>query len=303
MAQNNHEIAMRVSKIGIIANVGLSLFKFIAGFVGHSSAMISDAIHSASDVFATFIAMLGVSMGEKGCDKEHPYGHEKIECVAGLLLSGTLFATGIGVGYAGIKKIVGGSWNTIAVPGLLPLIAAVVSIVSKEWLFRYTRRGAKRINSPALMASAWHHRSDAFSSIGSLAGILGARLGYPVADPIASLVICFFIVKVSVDIFRDAISKLDDHSMDSKRLGEVKHIIEAQKGVVHLDNLKTRLAGNKAYVDVEIAVDPDLTVIEGHNIAENVHHAIENAFPEVKHCMVHVNPAWYEKNMPEIVSS
>jgi len=290
---------MRVSKVGIIVNIVLSLFKFTAGFLGHSAAMVSDAIHSASDVFATFIAMIGVNMGEKGSDREHPYGHEKLECVAGLILSGTLFITGIGVGYSGIRKIIGGNWDELAVPGLLPLVAAIVSIVSKEWMFWYTKRGAKKIDSPALMASAWHHRSDALSSIGSLAGILGARLGYPVADPIASLIICFFIAKVAIDIFKDAVSKLDDHSMDTKSLGEVKHIIESQKGVVHLDNLKTRLAGNKAYVDVEIAVNPTLTVIEGHNIAENVHHAIENAFPEVKHCMVHVNPAMYEKKMQD----
>ncbi|MCH3906898.1 MAG: cation diffusion facilitator family transporter [Sphaerochaeta sp.] len=299
MAQNTHQIAVRVSNVGIFTNIGLSLFKFIAGFAGHSSAMISDAIHSASDVFASCIALVGVSMGEKNSDKEHPYGHEKLECVAGILLSGTLFATGIGVGYAGIRTVVRGTWDQLPIPGVLPLIAAVVSIGTKEWMFWYTRSGAKRINSPALMASAWHHRSDALSSIGSLAGVVGARLGYPVADPIASLVICGFIIKVSVDIFRDAVSKLDDHSMDPQSLGEVKHLIEQQKGVVHLDNLKTRLAGNKAYVDVEIAVNPTLTVIEGHNIAENVHHAIENAFPQVKHCMVHVNPALYELNVQE----
>jgi len=290
MEENRHKLAMKVSTVGIVVNVVLALFKAIAGILGHSAAMLSDAIHSASDVFATFIVMIGVSMGEKGSDHDHPYGHEKLECVAGILLSCILFATGIGIGYSGIRKIISRDWSSIAIPSMLPLIAAITSIVVKEWMYWYTRAAAKKCNSTALMANAWHHRSDALSSIGSLAGIVGARLGFPVADPIASIIICFFIIKAAYDIFKDAVDKMDDHAMDEKSYGEIKRCIEEQHGVEHLDNLKTRLAGNKAYVDVEIAVNPTLSVIEGHNIAESVHHAIEHEFPLVKHCMVHVNP-------------
>ena len=170
------------------------------------------------------------------------------------------------------------------------LIAAVVSIVVKEWMFWYTRGAAKKINSGALMADAWHHRSDALSSIGAFVGIFGARLGYPILDPIASIVICFMIAKASIDIFRDAIDKMVDHSCDAKTEEFMKREILKVPGVRRVDLLKTRLFGSKMYVDIEIAADGNISLCDAHDIAENVHHTIENKFKDVKHCMVHVNP-------------
>ena len=194
-----HKVAMKVSGVSIAVNLLLSLFKLLAGILAHSGAMISDAIHSASDVGSTFVVIVGVNLSSKKSDKEHQYGHERMECVSSIILSGLLLATGIGIGMNGIENIIKStSGASIAIPGTLALIAAVVSIVVKEWMFWYTRSAAKKINSGALMADAWHHRSDAMSSVGAFIGILGARLGFPILDPIASVAICVLIVKASV---------------------------------------------------------------------------------------------------------
>ena len=254
--------------------------------------MISDAIHSASDVGSTFIVIIGVRLSAKKSDKEHQYGHERMECVSSIVLAGMLLVTGLGIGITGVRDIVKStSGGTIAIPGTLALIAAVVSIVTKEWMFWYTRGAAKKINSGALMADAWHHRSDAMSSVGAFIGILGARLGFPILDPIASVAICVLIVKASVDIFRDAISKMTDKSCDQETVNEMHDCIMNIQGVEGIDLMKPRSFGSKYYVDIEIKADGDKKLWEAHAIAENVHHAIEQQFPLVKHCMVHVNPA------------
>lgn len=294
MTDNSEKIAMRVSRNSIYGNLLISIAKFLAGVIGHSSAMISDAIHSASDVFSTIVVMIGVKIGGKESDKKHQYGHERLESVASLILALTLAVTGCGIGYGGLKTIIAGSEGaSIQVPTALPLVAAILSIVAKEGMYWYTMRAAVQINSGALKADAWHHRSDALSSVGSLVGIGGAMLGYPILDPIASVIICVFILKAAFDIFRDAIGKMTDEACDDRMVEAVKALVVRQQGVLALDDIKTRMFGNKAYVDIEIAVDGNLLLKEAHNIAEKVHDEVEHNFPEVKHCMVHVNP--YEK--------
>ena len=285
------QTAMKVSGISILVNLLLSIFKLIAGIAAHSGAMISDAIHSASDVGSTFIVIIGVRLSAKKSDKEHQYGHERMECVSSIVLAGMLLVTGLGIGITGVRDIVKStSGGTIAIPGTLALIAAVVSIVTKEWMFWYTRGAAKKINSGALMADAWHHRSDAMSSVGAFIGILGARLGFPILDPLASVAICVLIVKASVDIFRDAIDKMVDHSCDEATEESMREVIMGVKGVKGIDLLQTRLFGSKMYVDIEISADGTIPLNEAHDVAENVHHTIEKNFKDVKHCMVHVNP-------------
>ena len=294
MTDNSEKIAMRVSRNSIYGNLLISIAKFLAGVIGHSSAMISDAIHSASDVFSTIVVMIGVKIGGKESDKNHQYGHERLESVASLILALTLAVTGCGIGYGGLKTIIAGSEGaSIQVPTALPLAAAILSIVAKEGMYWYTMRAAVQINSGAWKADAWHHRSDALSSVGSLVGIGGAMLGYPILDPIASVIICVFILKAAFDIFRDAIGKMTDEACDDRMVEAVKALVVRQQGVLALDDIKTRMFGNKAYVDIEIAVDGNLLLKEAHNIAEKVHDEVEHNFPEVKHCMVHVNP--YEK--------
>ena len=283
-------VAMKVSAVSIAVNIALSLIKLFAGLFAKSGAMISDAVHSASDVFSTLVVIIGVKLAGKQPDKEHPYGHERMECVASVILAVVLAATGFGIGMSGIEKIITPEEYDLAVPGALALAAAVVSVVVKELMFHYTKRAAKQINSGALMADAWHHRSDALSSVGSFAGILGARMGAPVLDPLASVIICVFIEKAAVEIFRDAVDKMIDKACDEEQVSQMREVILSTDGVLGIDELKTRLFGSKIYVEVEISMDAAKTLVEAHDTAEAVHDAIESAFPEVKHCMVHVNP-------------
>lgn len=284
-------IANKVSFITIIGNVVLSVIKLLAGIVAHSGAMISDAVHSASDVFSTFVVIIGIKLASKEPDKEHPYGHERLECVAAIILAVVLLITGLGIGMDALNNIIKGNYNALQIPGTLALVAAIVSIVSKEGMYWYTRHYAKKIDSGALMADAWHHRSDAFSSIGALIGIGGAMLGFPVMDSIASLVIFVFIAKASTDIFKDAMDKMVDHSCDEETEKQIYDCIMKNENVKGIDLLQTRIFGNKIYVDVEIQADPSYTLQEAHDIAEVVHDGIEQDFPKVKHIMVHVNPA------------
>ena len=290
-SQIQQKIAMRVSGVSITVNLVLSLFKLLAGILAHSGAMLSDAVHSASDVISTIVVIIGVKLSGKKSDAEHQYGHERLECVSAIILAGLLFATGVGIGMSGIKSILAGSkGQKIMEPGLLALIAAVVSIVTKEWMFWYTRAAAKKISSGALMADAWHHRSDALSSVGSFVGILGARLGCPIMDPVASVVICIFILKAAIDIFKDAIDRMVDHSCDEETEDKMRQAVLEVPGVKGVDVLQTRLCGSKIYVDLEISADGQQSLNDAHAIAERVHHMIENTFQDVKHCMVHVNP-------------
>ena len=285
------KVANKVSFITIVQNVLLSVFKLFAGIFAHSNAMISDAVHSASDVFSTIIVIIGVRLASKESDKEHPYGHERLECVAAIVLSIVLLYTGIKIGSQAVKDIIGGNYQSLQKPGVLALVAAVVSIVTKEIMYWYTRHYAKKIDSSALMADAWHHRSDAFSSIGALVGIAGARMGFPVMDSIASLVIFVFIIKAAYDIFKDAMDKMVDHSCDEETENQIRDCVRKNKYVEGIDLLQTRIFGNKIYVDMEIALDGSMSLREAHKIAESVHDSIEQNFPKVKHIMVHVNPS------------
>ena len=290
MEKNQEQIAMRVSYISILGNVLLSVFKLMAGIFAHSGAMITDAVHSASDVFSTFVVMIGIKISARASDKEHPYGHERMECVAAIVLATILCITGLGIGKNAIAKLQDGNDAGMVIPGILALVAAIVSIVVKEAMFWYTRGAARKIDSGALMADAWHHRSDALSSVGALVGILFARNGYPMMDAVASLIICVFIVKASYDIFKDAVDKMVDKACDEETERELRKFVEAQPGVLGVDLLQTRVFGNKIYVDLEICADENSTLKESHQVAEQIHDKLEIQFPKVKHIMIHVNP-------------
>ena len=282
--------ANRVSAVSIFVNVFLSVIKLAAGILAHSAALVSDAVHSLSDVFSTVAVIAGVNISARKADAGHQYGHERIESIFSVLLSVLLFATGISIGIAGVRSVISGSYREAVIPGMAALVAALLSIAVKEWMYHYTIRAAKRIRSTALKADAWHHRSDALSSIGSFAGVLLARLGFPIFDPVASVIICVFVIKAAYDIFREATDELVDKSADEEVCERLKETIMAQDGVMGIDSLKTRIFGAKLYVDVEIGCNGEWTLYRAHSVAENVHDSIENNFPEVKHCMVHVNP-------------
>ena len=288
---NNTQAALRVSGVSIAVNLLLSAGKLAAGLIGRSGAMVSDAVHSASDVFSTIIVMIGVGLSGRAADSDHPYGHERLECVAAIVLAAALLATGLGIGYTGVMQLISGDANGGNVPGVLALVAAVVSIAVKEGMFWYTRAEAKKLGSTALMADAWHHRSDALSSVGALIGIAGARMGAPMLDPLASVVICAFILKAAVDIFRDAVDKMVDHSCDAETEAAIRACVEAHPEVRWIDLLRTREFGSRVYVELEIALDAALPLENAHAIAEAVHDDVERSFEKVKHVMIHVNPA------------
>ncbi len=286
------DLAYKVSIITIIINILLCIFKLITGLISKSQIMISDAIHSASDVASTFIVIIGIFVSRKESDREHPYGHEKYESIAGFVLSLMLAAVGYNLLKTSVLEIV--HQNYTATTSSLALFAAIISILVKEGMYQYTIKAAKKINSTALKADAWHHRSDALSSVGAVLGIAGSLLGYHFLEPITVIVISYFIFKSAWDILKDAISKLIDTSADDNTLNKITKLIEEEEDILHIDSLKTRLFGSKIYVDLEIAVDENLSLKSSHEIAEKIHLKIEKYITNCKHCMVHVNP--YQKN-------
>jgi len=291
MQKSNEQMAMKAASLTILTDVILTAFKLFAGIVGNSTAMVADAMHSFSDMYTTIIVIIGVKLSNRKADKEHPYGHERFECVAAILLSVVLVFTGAGIGWAGLQQILTSNYTEATMPGLIALIAAVATIIIKGLMYLYKRRVAKKINSSALLADAWHHLSDSLSSIGSFLGILGARLGFPILDPLAALVICLFILKVAFDVFRDAVGKMTDRACDEETEAKMRAVIFSNTAVIDIDVLRTRVFGERIYVEVEISADGTKTLYESHAIAQEVHDTIEANFPKVKHCVVHVNPA------------
>ena len=282
--------AVRVSNVSIIGNVILSLLKLFAGVVANSAAMVSDAIHSASDVFSSIVVIIGVKLSAKDSDEEHPYGHERMESVAAVVLSVVLAITGLFIGHAAIEKLTSGVYEELKMPGVLTAMAAIISIVCKEAMYWYTRHYAKMFDSGAFMADAWHHRSDALSSIGSLFGIVGARMGYKWLDPLASLVICIFILKAALDIFMDAMKKMVDHSCSKEVSDAITECAKKHPDALGIAGIQTREFGNKIYVDLEVFADGNISLKRSNEIAEQIHDSIESEFSKVKHIAVAMKP-------------
>lgn len=285
--EDTKKIIYKVSINTLIINFLLTATKLIAGIIGNSMALISDAIHSASDVLSTFVVMLGAKLSSRKPDKKHPYGYEKVESIVSLILSLMLFGTAITIGVYGCKSIFN---SDIAIPSQITAWAALLSIIVKEWMYRYTKRAANKINSTSLYADAWHHRSDALSSIGSLVGVVGAICGLPILDPIASFVICLIIIKVAYDILKTSITQILDAAAPEEIEQQIKEIILNYKGIKGIDMLKTRLFGSKIYVDIEVKVDKGLSFEEVHELTHKLHDEIENSNASIKHCMIHANP-------------
>lgn len=287
---NRNKIIYKVSAITIILNVVLTFLKILCGFIGNSFAMISDGIHSASDVLTTIAVMVGAKFSGKKPDSKHQYGHERIECLVSILLSFMLFCTAIYIGYCGVNIIFNLSNSNIIIPSSINIFAALISIILKEYMYRYTKKIADRINSTSLMADAWHHRSDAISSIGSLIGVTGAIFGFKILDPLMSILICLLIIKVSVKLIKTAIDQLIDAAAPEEVEKEIQKIINSYKDIVSIDVLKTRLFGNKIYVDVEVSIDENMSFKSVHTLIHKIHNEIESSNKLIKHCMIHANP-------------
>jgi len=273
--------------VGLVTNIALAIFKLLAGIFGFSYAMIADAIHSMSDCLATGTVYVGLRIGERPPDESHPYGHANAETIAAFLVALIILATGVFVGVSAVDLI---AQRHLETPATIALAAAAISIVIKEGMFHYTLKVGKRNNSPAVITNAWHHRSDAYSSVASLAGILGARLGFQYLDPIAGLVVSAFIVKMSFPLLRSNIGILMDERPEPAVLDSVRAAVLKVEGVKAIDSIKVHRRGSTFTIDVEVAVDSNLTVEQGHQVASKVKNNLQNKIKHVQNVMVHVNP-------------
>lgn len=283
----DYKLGLNTSLITIVINIFLAFIKISAGIIGKSSAIIADGFHSLSDVLSTFVVIVGLKISSKEADKEHQYGHEKYESVFAKILSVLLLLTGTFILFESFKILISGSFTK---PKNIALFAALISIIVKEGMYWYTIKIARKIQSISMEADAWHHRSDAFSSIGTFIGVLGAKLGFPTLDPIAGIVVSILIIKVGIDLYIKSVKELTDESASEELIIQMKEKIYSIEGVEEIKSLKSRIFGNKIYVDLEIFVNQDITVKEGHDIAEKVHDKLENDIKDIKHCMVHIEP-------------
>lgn len=284
----------RVTIVGGVVNAVLLLFKFVAGVVGHSSAMIADAVHSLSDFATDIVVLVFVRISGKPQDESHDYGHGKYETLATTCIGLALLAVAVGIIAGGAGKIA--AWlkgEELAAPGMLALWAALVSIVLKEWTYRYTVAKAKKLESQAMEANAWHHRSDAFSSLGTAVGIGGAILlgkRWAVLDPLASIVVGGFIVKVAVDLLKDGLGELLEKSLPAEDEDEILNIIASFPDVVDPHHLRTRRIGNRVAVEVHVRMDGNISLNESHARATDIERAIKDKFGDQTHVAIHVEP-------------
>lgn len=284
---DNYKLGFKVSMVTVGLNIFLAIFKLIAGVLANSSAMTADGIHTLSDVLTTLVVLLGLKISSKKADSDHQYGHERFESIFAKILSIILLMTGVFIGYEAIGTLRVGN---IATPGKLALGAAIFSIVTKELMYRYTIIAAKKIRSLSMEADAWHHRSDALSSVGTFIGILGARLGFPALDPIAGLVVAAMIIKVGVELYLESVSQLVDEAASDSIVSQIEDISRNTLGVEDISELKTRVSGNRIFVDMNIFVDPDITVREGHDISKIVHDRLKEEIEDIKYIMIHIEP-------------
>ena len=291
--QRTREI-YKVTLIGGAVNVILLLFKFVAGIVGHSAAMIADAVHSLSDFLTDIIVIIFVRISGKPQDKSHDYGHGKYETLATTMIGAALLVVAIGILYNGAEKIA--AWVNgarLEAPGTLALWAALLSVVLKEAVYRYSMVKARQLNSQAVEANAWHHRSDALSSIGTAVGIGGAIfLGqrWTVLDPLASVVVGAFIVKVAVSLLRSGIGDLMEQSLPDAVEEEILRLVEALPGEIHPHDLRTRRIGNHYAIELHILMDGQITLNEAHDKASEVEDLLRAHYGPDTHVAVHVEP-------------
>jgi len=275
----------RVTLLGAAVNVSLTVLKAVAGVLAGSSVMVADAVHSLSDLVSDGVALWALRAGAAPPDEDHPYGHGRFETIATVGLAGLLISAGLGIAWDAWTR-----FGEASEPGALALWAAVVSIVAKEVLYQVTVRVGRTYDSPLVVANAWHHRTDAMSSIAALLGILGARAGFPILDPVAALAVGGLVLHVGVKLLRGAAREMTDASLGRELLAAMQKEIVHLPGVVSLHNLRARRMGSRVLVDVHIEVAGATTVSDGHQVAERVRSRIHELYPDVSEVLVHVDP-------------
>ncbi len=286
------KIITKTSIWTLFLNGFLAVIKIIAGVVGHSPAMISDSVNSLSDVLTNLSVMIFGRFSRKEKDASHPYGHEKFDSMVSVFVGVFIIITAFEIGKGAVTMLYDYFVNGVQIvePGIIALIVAISTIIIKEVMYRLTKIGAKKASSQALKAIAMDNRSDELASLGAVIGIGGAILGFVYMEPIASLVICLFIARVGLKIIKDGFEQVVDQAACEETLDLIKAVVAENKNILRIDDLKTRMFGMKLYVDIEIAVQASLSLSDAHKISHQLHDEIEKRLPNVKHCMVHVNP-------------
>lgn len=282
------KIGLRLTFLSIVFSVVLAAIKFSSGIIGSSSALISDGVNSVGDIVGYAILMISLAYSGKKADKDHQYGHEKVESVVSLFFSMAIVATGLVIGYAGILKLI--QKEPLSTPSIVALIGAVSSLLIKGSLYIASYRAYKKTHSSSIKALSVDHFSDAIATTGALVGIIIAKLGFPLFDPLASLFIAFFVIFSGFKVLASSFNILMDVSANQEIIDNIKSIVLENKDVKHIDVLKTRTVGSGCYVDIEISCDKNLSLDQAHLIAEDVHDKIEEQVEEVRHVMVHTNP-------------
>lgn len=283
----NFKIAEKWAVIGMVGNIILSALKFTAGIMGRSSAMVADAIHSASDIVASFFVYVGIRISRKPADAGHPYGHYRAEIITTLIVGIMLWIAGYEIIKTAVATI---RSDVIEAPGRIALVAAVISILTKEIMYRLTYRAGKAINSPSTIANAKDHRSDAYSSIATLIGISAARLGFPIMDPIAGIVVSLFIFKMGYEIVVDAVKQIMDESVGEGMIEEVIALTGMVQGVIDAHYVRIRQSGSVYMIDMDIVVDNHLTIGEAHDICEDVRRTLHEKLEGVEEVRIHIDP-------------
>ena len=286
--ENRYDESNKITIISILLNIVLTILKIIAGFLGNSTAIIADGLHSASDIITSIGILIGNKISRKPRDEEHQYGHEKAESIVSFILSAVLIIVAIKIGYDGVIDLF--NINTLEIPSVLPLIVSVISIGVKEYQYQITIRVAKKINSSSLKADAWHHRSDALSSIAAFIGIGGAMLGFKALDPIASIIVAVVVIKVGVDILKASCNELMDSSISKKDINQIENIIENDYEIYGIKDFKSRKYGAVAYIDMSIFIDKSKTLEEAHDIADKLEQNIMSKLNYIKEINIHTEP-------------
>lgn len=278
----------KVTMISIILNIVLTILKIFAGIIGKSSAIIADGLHSASDIVTSIGVLIGNKISRKPRDAKHQYGHEKAETIVSFILSSILIIVALDIGIQGVKILLNPS--EINTPTILPLIVSVISILVKEYQYQITIKVAKRINSPSLKADAWHHRSDALSSIAAFIGIGGSILGFKLLDPIASITVALVVVKVGINIFKTSCNELMDTSINPKDLQLINEIANSYGDIKGISSIKSRKHGAYAYIDMSILIDHNKTLYNAHEISHKLERLIILQLPYIKEVNIHIEP-------------
>lgn len=286
--KNRYDESNKVTLITILLNIGLTILKILAGILGNSTAIIADGLHSASDIITSIGILIGNKISRKPRDDEHQYGHEKAESLVSFILAAVLIIVALKIGYDGVKELF--NINDILIPNALPLIVALISIGVKEYQYQITIRVAKIINSSSLKADAWHHRSDALSSIAAFVGIGGAMLGFKILDPIASIIVAIVVVKVGANILKSACNELMDSSISKQDICEIESLVDKDDEIYGIKDFKSRKYGSVAYIDMSIFIDKSKTLEEAHDIADNLEHSIISNLNYIKEINIHTEP-------------